>query len=78
MFSELVFDSCGFLFYLFIFCIYLQISARVLLFGETIEEAIRKKRFHHHFSPNVLKYEFGFPQVCNLTWGENNYQTYVR
>ncbi|XP_062589611.1 glutathione hydrolase 1 proenzyme-like [Saccostrea cucullata] len=39
-----------------------QISARVLLFGETIEEAIRKKRFHHHFSPDVLKYEFGFPQ----------------
>nr|XP_022290433.1 gamma-glutamyltranspeptidase 1-like isoform X2 [Crassostrea virginica] len=39
-----------------------QIAARVLLFGESIEEAIRKKRLHHHFSPDVLKYEFGFPQ----------------
>lgn len=39
-----------------------QIAARVLLFGESIEEAIRKKRFHHHLSPNVLMYEFGFPE----------------
>lgn len=33
------------------------------MFGESIEEAIRKKRFHHHLSPNVLMYEFGFPEV---------------
>lgn len=38
----------------------LQILARYLYFNQTIEEAMRFKRFHHQLSPMRFEYEEGF------------------
>ncbi|KAK3101856.1 hypothetical protein FSP39_006821, partial [Pinctada imbricata] len=39
-----------------------QIAARDLFMKQPIDVAVRKKRFHHQLSPNVVHYELGFPQ----------------
>ncbi|XP_076450372.1 glutathione hydrolase 1 proenzyme-like isoform X2 [Babylonia areolata] len=39
-----------------------QVMARVLWLGQTLKEAILAKRLHHQLVPNVLKWEFGYPQ----------------
>ncbi|KAK7098640.1 hypothetical protein V1264_002891 [Littorina saxatilis] len=37
-----------------------QVTARVLWLKQSVEEAIRAKRFHHQLFPNVLQWEHGF------------------
>ena len=41
----------------------LQVAVRNLWLGEDVDAAVRAKRFHHQLDPNLLVYEFGYPQV---------------
>lgn len=49
-------------FYLYMY-ITLQVAVRNLWLGEDVDAAVRAKRFHHQLDPNLLVYEFGYPQV---------------
>ncbi|CAG2198857.1 CD224 [Mytilus edulis] len=40
----------------------IQVAVRNLWMGQDIEDAVREKRLHHQLDPNVLVYEFGYPQ----------------